>query len=77
MFARCEMEDILLELDRILRPEGTVIIREDVNFLVKIKSIADEMRWNSQIVGHEDGPLVREKLLLVVKRYWTIGDDKQ
>jgi hypothetical protein len=77
MFARCEMEDILLEMDRILRPEGTVIIRDDVDLLVKIKSIADEMRWNRQIVDHEDGPLVREKLLLAVKRYWTMGDDKQ
>nr|CAB3487975.1 unnamed protein product [Digitaria exilis] len=74
---RCEMEDILLEMDRILRPEGTVIIRDDVDLLVKIKSIADGMRWNSQIVDHEDGPLVREKLLLVVKTYWTLGDNKQ
>jgi len=48
-----------------------------VDLLVKIKSIADGMRWNSQIVDHEDGPLVREKLLLVVKTYWTLGDNKQ
>lgn len=74
---RCEMDTILLEMDRILRPEGTVIIRDDVDLLVKIKSVADGMRWNSQIVDHEDGPLVREKLLLVVKTYWTLGDEKQ
>uniref|UniRef100_A0ACD5V5M5 Uncharacterized protein n=1 Tax=Avena sativa TaxID=4498 RepID=A0ACD5V5M5_AVESA len=74
---RCEMDTILLEMDRILRPEGTVIIRDDVDLLVKIKSITDGMRWNSQIVDHEDGPLVREKLLLVVKTYWTLGDEKQ
>ncbi|OAY64373.1 putative methyltransferase PMT15 [Ananas comosus] len=71
---RCEMEDILLEMDRILRPEGTVIFRDDVDILVKIKSIADGMRWDSQIVDHEDGPLKREKLLLVVKTYWTAQD---
>ncbi|KAM3369174.1 hypothetical protein ACQJBY_017218 [Aegilops geniculata] len=74
---RCEMDAILLEMDRILRPEGTVIIRDDVDLLVKIKSVADGLRWNSQIVDHEDGPLVREKLLLVVKTYWTLGDEKQ
>lgn len=68
------MEDILLEMDRILRPEGTVIFRDDVDILVKIKSIADGMRWDSQIVDHEDGPLKREKLLLVVKTYWTAQD---
>ncbi|PWZ44759.1 putative methyltransferase PMT15 [Zea mays] len=74
---RCEADNILLEMDRILRPEGTVIIRDDVDMLVKIKSITDGMRWNSQIVDHEDGPLVREKLLLAVKTYWTLDDSKQ
>jgi hypothetical protein len=68
------MESILLEIDRILRPEGTVIIRDDVDMLVKVKSLADGMRWDNQIVDHEDGPLVREKLLLVVKTYWTAKD---
>ncbi|KAL6005601.1 hypothetical protein ACLOJK_006171 [Asimina triloba] len=68
---RCEMEDILLEMDRILRPEGTVIFRDDVDMLVKIKSITDGMKWESQIFDHEDGPLEREKILLAVKLYWT------
>ena len=63
------MDRILLEMDRILRPRGTVIIRDDVDMLVKVKSVADGMRWDSQIVDHEDGPLVREKILLVVKKY--------
>lgn len=53
---RCEIEDILLEMDRLLRPEGTVILRDDVDILVKVKSIADGMRWESQIVDHEKGP---------------------
>ncbi|OIT33934.1 PREDICTED: probable methyltransferase PMT15 [Nicotiana attenuata] len=68
---RCEMEDILLEMDRILRPEGSVIIRDDVDTLVKVKRIADGLNWDSQIVDHEDGPLEREKLLFAVKSYWT------
>ncbi|XP_008799521.1 probable methyltransferase PMT15 [Phoenix dactylifera] len=74
---RCEMEDILLEMDRILRPESTVIFRDDVDVLVKIKSITDGMRWKSQIADHEDGPLRREKILLAVKDYWTASDQKQ
>ncbi|KAH7867580.1 hypothetical protein Vadar_016944 [Vaccinium darrowii] len=68
---RCEMEDILLEMDRILRPEGSVIIRDDVDELVKLKKVIDGMQWDSQIVDHEDGPLKREKLLFAVKVYWT------
>lgn len=65
------MEDIMLEMDRILRPEGSVIIRDDVDMLVKVKRIGDGLKWDSQIVDHEDGPLKREKLLFAVKLYWT------
>ncbi|KAK9071636.1 hypothetical protein SSX86_008065 [Deinandra increscens subsp. villosa] len=68
---RCGMEDMMLEMDRILRPEGSVIIRDDVDLLVKVKRIAEGLNWESQIVDHEDGPLVREKLLFAVKLYWT------
>ncbi|XP_019053133.1 PREDICTED: probable methyltransferase PMT16 isoform X2 [Nelumbo nucifera] len=68
---RCEIEDILLEMDRILRPEGTVIFRDDVDILVTTKSITDGMNWDSHIVDHEKGPHQREKLLFAVKRYWT------
>ncbi|KAK9060901.1 hypothetical protein SSX86_018081 [Deinandra increscens subsp. villosa] len=72
---RCEMEDMMLEMDRILRPEGSVIIRDDVDLLVKVKRIADGLNWESQIIDHEDGPLVREKLLFAVKSYWTSPAD--
>ncbi|XP_060197034.1 probable methyltransferase PMT16 [Lycium barbarum] len=68
---KCEMEDILLEMDRILRPEGSVIIREDVDILVEVKKIADGLNWETLIVDHEDGPMEREKLLFAVKSYWT------
>ncbi|XP_030532994.1 probable methyltransferase PMT16 [Rhodamnia argentea] len=68
---RCELEDILLEMDRVLRPEGSFILRDDVDVLVKVKRIIDSMSYDSQIVDHEDGPLVREKLLFAVKSYWT------
>lgn len=68
---RCELDDILLEMDRVLRPEGSFILRDDVDMLVKVKRIIDAMNYDSQIVDHEDGPLVREKLLFAVKSYWT------
>ncbi|OVA14154.1 putative S-adenosyl-L-methionine-dependent methyltransferase [Macleaya cordata] len=73
---RCEMEDILLEMDRILRPEGSVIFRDDVDVLLKIKSITEGFQWNSQIVDHEDSPHNREKLLFAVKMYWTAPADQ-
>ncbi|XP_058201321.1 probable methyltransferase PMT18 [Rhododendron vialii] len=73
---RCDITYILLEMDRILRPEGTVIFRDVVEILVKIKSITDGMKWKSQIMDHESGPFNPEKILLAVKSYWT-GEAKQ
>ncbi|XP_057531795.1 probable methyltransferase PMT15 [Amaranthus tricolor] len=69
--ARCKMEDILLEMDRILRPEGCVIFRDDIDVLVKVKNNIEEMQWNSIIFDHEDGPMNREKIMVAVKQYWT------
>ncbi|KAG6605628.1 putative methyltransferase PMT18, partial [Cucurbita argyrosperma subsp. sororia] len=73
---RCDVTYILLEMDRILRPEGTVIFRDTVEVLVKIQSITDGMRWRSQIMDHESGPYNPEKILVAVKTYWT-GETNQ
>lgn len=68
---RCNTEDILLEMDRILRPEGAVIIRDEVDVLIKVKKLIAGMRWSFKLVDHEDGPLVPEKVLIAVKQYWV------
>ena len=60
-------------MDRILRREGTVIIRDQVDVLIKVKKIVGGMRWNTRMVDHEDGPLVSEKILFAVKKYWVAG----
>ncbi|CAM8981184.1 unnamed protein product [Rhodiola kirilowii] len=71
---KCNFEDILIEMDRILRPEGAVIIRDQIDVLNKVNKIAKGTRWNTKMVDHEDGPLVREKVLFAVKQYWVAGD---
>nr|XP_016490431.1 PREDICTED: probable methyltransferase PMT2 [Nicotiana tabacum] len=72
---KCDFEDILLEMDRILRPEGAVIMRDDVDVLIKVKKIIGGMRWDFKLMDHEDAPLVPEKILVAVKKYWTVGDN--
>ncbi|KAG6753981.1 hypothetical protein POTOM_041989 [Populus tomentosa] len=72
---RCNMEDILLEMDRILRPEGAVIFRDKVDVLIKVRRIVGGMRWNAKMVDHEDGPLLSEKVLFTVKQYWVAGEN--
>lgn len=72
---KCNAEDILIEMDRILRPEGAVIIRDEVDVLVKVKRIIGGMRWKTKMMDHEDGPLESEKVLFAVKQYWVAGDN--
>ncbi|KAL8157250.1 putative methyltransferase PMT2 [Apium graveolens] len=72
---RCDIEDILLEMDRILRPEGSVIIRDEVEVVVKVQKIVGGMRWDTKMTDHEDGPLVPEKILVAVKQYWVMDDN--
>lgn len=61
-------------MDRILRPEGAVIVRDHGNVVSKVRRIVGGMRWNTKIVDHEDGPLIPEKVLFAVKQYWVVGD---
>ncbi|PRQ57823.1 putative S-adenosyl-L-methionine-dependent methyltransferase [Rosa chinensis] len=68
---RCEMEDILLEMDRILRPQGSIIFRDDVDLVLKAKALLDAMQYDARIVDHEKSPHHREKILLAAKQYWT------
>lgn len=58
-------------MDRILRPEGTLIIRDTVEVLGKVQVITEGMKWKSQIMDHESGPFNPEKILVAVKTYWT------
>ncbi|CAL0333487.1 unnamed protein product [Lupinus luteus] len=62
-------------MDRILRPGGAVIFRDQAEVLVKVRIIVKGMRWNTKMVDHEDGPPISEKVFIAVKRYWVAGDN--
>lgn len=63
------MEDILVEMDRILRPEGAVIIRDSIAVLNKVLRVARGIRWNVRIMGGDNGG--PDKIIVAVKRYWV------
>ena len=71
VYARCNIARILLEMDRILRPEGAVIVRDDVDVLNKVAQIASRMRWEVRLADHESGPFNPQKILIAVKTYWV------
>ncbi|KAJ8513517.1 hypothetical protein OPV22_003951 [Ensete ventricosum] len=65
---RCEMKYVLLEMDRILRPDGYAIIRESSYFLDAIDTIAIGMRWNCNKYSTEYN-IDKEKVLICQKKH--------
>lgn len=70
---RCSMVDLLVEMDRILRPEGTVIIRDTPELLEKILKIVSAVRWTSRVIDTEAESSGKEKLLFANKKFWTLS----
>ncbi|KAK7304289.1 hypothetical protein VNO77_45157 [Canavalia gladiata] len=63
---KCDITDILLEMHRILRPKGTVIIRDHGNVIHKVKEITDQIRWKGTLVaGDEDGAFHQEMIMII------------
>ncbi|KAI7757739.1 hypothetical protein M8C21_031751 [Ambrosia artemisiifolia] len=52
---RCSISNLLLEMDRILRPEGWVVLSDDVVSIEKARSIATQIRWEARVIDLENG----------------------
>ncbi|XP_075641468.1 putative methyltransferase PMT21 [Castanea sativa] len=66
---RCDMKYVLLEMDRILRPNGYAIIRESSYFVDAVASVAKAMRWGCRKEDTEYG-IEKEKILICQKKLW-------
>ncbi|KAK7295839.1 hypothetical protein RJT34_18751 [Clitoria ternatea] len=63
---KCDITYILLEMQRILRPGGAVIIRDEGNVIVKVKEITDQIKWKGILVGpDQDGPFHSEMIMVI------------
>lgn len=76
----CSVEDLLLEMDRILRPTGFVIIRDKPSMIKYITNYLPVLKWDSWklIVNPEADPLSSddETILFAQKQLW-IPDESQ
>eukprot|EP01018_Ginkgo_biloba_P006206 Gb_33593 [translate_table: standard] len=65
---QCGMADLFLEMDRILRPEGWVVLRDKVQLIEEARAITAQMRWDARVVelegDNEQRLLVCQKLFL-------------
>ncbi|ESW11110.1 hypothetical protein PHAVU_008G002700 [Phaseolus vulgaris] len=63
---KCDIGDIVLEMHRIVRPKGAVIIRDERDVILKVKEITDKMRWKGTVVaGDQNGPFHMEMIMLI------------
>lgn len=69
----CLVEDIMLEMDRVLRPQGFVIIRDEEPIISRIKDIAASFLW--EVASHllENEQKQMETVLICQKKFWAIS----
>ncbi|KAL8141256.1 hypothetical protein V2J09_007277 [Rumex salicifolius] len=65
---RCDVSAIMLEMDRILRPDGRVYIRDSITIMTELHEIAVAMGWSCIIQDTGEGPHSSWKILRCDKR---------
>ncbi|KAK6938147.1 putative S-adenosyl-L-methionine-dependent methyltransferase, partial [Dillenia turbinata] len=65
---RCKPVDIFVEIDRILRPEGWVIIRDTTPLIISARTITAHLKWDARVVEIEGNN--EERLLICQKPFF-------
>ncbi|XP_058097395.1 probable methyltransferase PMT26 [Magnolia sinica] len=63
---RCNLVAVIAEVDRILRPEGKLIVRDSVDVISEVENMARSMQWEIRLTYSKD----KEGLLCVQKTMW-------
>ncbi|XP_048431802.1 probable methyltransferase PMT26 [Pyrus x bretschneideri] len=63
---RCNLVAVVAEVDRILRPEGTLIVRDEVETINELENMVRSMQWEVRMTYSKD----KEGLLCVKKSMW-------
>lgn len=71
----CGGEDLLIEMDRIVRPTGFIIVRDKRRVVEFIKKYLIALHWESvALVDAEDSEVDDdEKVLVIQKKMWLSG----
>ncbi|KAH7365598.1 hypothetical protein KP509_18G036700 [Ceratopteris richardii] len=65
---RCSVSKLLIEMDRILRPEGWVILRDYTEVIEEARLAASQMRWEARAIGVDGHDELQ--LLVCQKSFW-------
>ncbi|KAE8676547.1 putative methyltransferase PMT27 [Hibiscus syriacus] len=63
---RCNLVAVVAEVDRILRPEGKLIVRDNVEIVNELENMLKSMQWEVRMTYSKD----KEGLLCVQKSMW-------
>ena len=73
----CSAEDLLIEMDRILRPDGFIIIRDRHSVITYIQKFITALQWDgwlSEVEPRTDALFSgEERVLIARKKLWTDG----
>ncbi|XP_075516786.1 putative pectin methyltransferase QUA2 [Primulina tabacum] len=64
---KCQALDLLTEIDRLLRPEGWVILRDSAHLIEFARSLTTHLKWEARVVEIESNS--DEKLLICQKPF--------
>nr|ACJ85808.1 unknown [Medicago truncatula] len=65
---RCTMLDLFIEIDRLLRPEGWIIIRDTIPLIESARVLAAQLKWEARVIEIESNS--EEKLLICQKPFF-------
>ncbi|XP_031274355.1 probable methyltransferase PMT6 [Pistacia vera] len=68
----CSLENLLLEIDRIIRPQGFVIIRDEEWITSRIRDVAPKFLWEVESHSLPNKEKKMESVLICRKKFWAI-----
>jgi hypothetical protein len=66
LWHRCKFEAVVAEVDRILRPEGKLIVRDTAETIKELESLVTSMQWEVRMTYTKD----LQGILCVQKSMW-------
>ncbi|KAI3820074.1 hypothetical protein L1987_13930 [Smallanthus sonchifolius] len=63
---RCNIQSLMAEVDRILRPGGNLIVRDKIETIAEVENMAKSLNWNVRMTYNKDN----EGMLCVEKTLW-------
>ncbi|KAL4310820.1 hypothetical protein GQ457_01G028650 [Hibiscus cannabinus] len=69
---RCKLVSVIAEVDRILRPEGKLIVQDTAETISEVESMAKSLQWEIRMIYSKDG----QGFLCVRKKFWRPTEEE-